>query len=124
MRSSVRFFCLFPNSLRVGYISPREFVQLLKPALNFAFNATDFGTVSCMISHRLQTVSLFHQNLWGRTACMEHEHGPLVGRRAKRDTVHSLVFMQRFGCRHCGDGVILVVGLQSYDAHLSVTFIP
>ena len=46
-----------------------------------------------------------------------------VGRRAKRDTVHALGFIQRFGNRHCGDGVILLVGLRNYDAHLSVTLI-
>ena len=44
-----------------------------------------------------------------------------VGRRVKRET--ALVSYNDLNARHSGDGVILLVGLQSYDAHLSVTFL-
>ena len=44
-----------------------------------------------------------------------------VGRRAKRKT--ALVSCNDLDARHSGDGVILLVGLRRYDAHLSVTFI-
>ena len=44
-----------------------------------------------------------------------------VGRRVKRET--ALVSYNDLDARHSGDGVILLVGLRSYDAHLSVTFL-
>ena len=44
-----------------------------------------------------------------------------VGRRVKRET--ALVSYNDLDARHSGDGVILLVGLRSYDAHLSVTFV-
>ena len=44
-----------------------------------------------------------------------------VGRRVKRET--ALVSYNDLNARHSGDGVILLVGLRSYDAHLSVTFL-
>ena len=44
-----------------------------------------------------------------------------VGRRAKRE--NALVSSNDLDARHSGDGVILLVGLRSRDAHLSVTFI-
>ena len=44
-----------------------------------------------------------------------------VGRRVKRET--ALVSYNDLNARHSGDGVIILVGLQSYDAHLSVTFL-
>ena len=43
-----------------------------------------------------------------------------VGRRVKRET--AVVAYNDLKARHSGDGVILLVGLRSYDAHLSVTF--
>ena len=43
-----------------------------------------------------------------------------VGRRVKRET--ALASYNDLDARHTGDGVILLVGLRSYDAHLSVTF--
>ena len=42
-----------------------------------------------------------------------------VGKRAKRET--ALVSYNDLDARHSGDGEILLVGLRSYDAHLSVT---
>ena len=45
----------------------------------------------------------------------------LLWRRAKRET--ELVSYGDLDARHSGDGVILLVGVRSYDAHLSVTFI-
>ena len=47
--------------------------------------------------------------------------GAGVGKRAKRET--ALVSYSDLDARHSGDGEILLVGLRSYDAHLSVTFI-
>ena len=44
-----------------------------------------------------------------------------VGRRVKRET--ALVSYNDLNARHSGDGVILLVGLRSYDPHLSVTFL-
>ena len=44
-----------------------------------------------------------------------------VGRRVKRET--ALVSYNDLDARHSGDGVILLVGLRSYDVHLSVTFL-
>ena len=43
-----------------------------------------------------------------------------VGRRVKRET--ALVSYNDLDTRHSGDGVILLVGLRSYEVHLSVTF--
>ena len=44
-----------------------------------------------------------------------------VERRVKRET--ALVSYNDLNARQSGDGVILLVGLRSYDAHLSVTFL-
>ena len=44
-----------------------------------------------------------------------------VGRRVKRET--ALVSYNDLKARHSVDGVILLVGLRSYDAYLSVTFL-
>ena len=44
-----------------------------------------------------------------------------VGRRVKRET--ALVSYNDLNARHSVDGVILLVGLRSYDVHLSVTFL-
>ena len=44
-----------------------------------------------------------------------------VGRRVKRET--ALVSYNDLDAQHSSDGVIILVGLRSYDAHLSVTFI-
>ena len=41
-----------------------------------------------------------------------------VERRVKRET--ALVSFNDLDARHSGDGVILLVGLRSYDVHLSV----
>ena len=43
-----------------------------------------------------------------------------VGRQAKRET--ALVSYNDLEARHSDDGVILLVSLRSYHAHLSVTF--
>ena len=44
-----------------------------------------------------------------------------VGRRVKRET--ALVSYNDLKVRHSGDEVILLVGLPSYEAHLSLTFL-
>ena len=44
-----------------------------------------------------------------------------VGRRVKRET--ALVSYNDLKARHSGDGVILLVGQRSYDAHLLGTFL-
>ena len=86
---------------------------------------------------RLRAVSLFLENPWERTqnkktckrdcerdlrAAMPRAASSVgVGRRVKRET--ALVSYNDLDARHSGDGVILLVGLRSYDAHLSVTFL-
>ena len=87
--------------------------------------------------HRLRAVSLFLENPWERTqnkktckrdcerdlrAAMPRAASSVgVGRRVKRET--ALVSYNDLDARYSGDGVILLVGLRSYDAHLSVTFL-
>ena len=44
-----------------------------------------------------------------------------IRRQVKRET--AMVSYNILDAWHAGDGVILLVGLQSYGAHLSVTFI-
>ena len=44
-----------------------------------------------------------------------------IRRRVKRET--ALVSYNDLKARHSADGIILLVGLRSYDAHLSVTFV-
>ena len=44
-----------------------------------------------------------------------------AGRRVKRET--ALVSYNDLKAWHSGDGIILLVGLRRYDAHLSVTFL-
>ena len=44
-----------------------------------------------------------------------------IGRRVKREP--ALVSYDDLKDRHSSDGVILLVGLRSYDVHLSVTFL-
>ena len=86
---------------------------------------------------RLRAVSLFLENPWERTqnkktckrdcerdlrAAMPRAASSVgVGRRVKRET--ALVSYNDLDARHSGDGIILLVGLRSYDAHLSVTFL-
>ena len=87
--------------------------------------------------HRLQAVSLFLKNplerMQNKYACECDWEPDLrvampragssvgIGRRAKRET--ALVSYNDLKAQHPGDGVILLVGLRSYDTHLSVTFI-
>ena len=81
---------------------------------------------------RLRAVSLFLENPWERTqnkktckrdcerdlrAAMPRAASSVgVERRVKRET--ALVSYNDLDAQHSGDGVILLVGLRSYDAHL------
>ena len=55
-----------------------------------------------------------------RTAMLQGASSAGVGKLAKRET--ALVSYSDLDARHSGDGEILLVGLRSYDTHLSVTF--
>ena len=125
-------FRKYRNSFTHGTRGLQE-VQMLPKGMRAAKNKTSKGLLDCeqslfslkihgeerkTSSHACLTVSVMYERQCRYTVTPSSTG---VRGQAKRET--ALVSYNDLDAQHSGDRVILLVGVRSYDAHQSVTFI-